>query len=259
LRARYYNPADGRFQSRDTWGGDYDTPITLNRWAYANANPTNLVDLSGRAAGPLDPNGYAEGKMNTFTGLFFNFSVSGKELVYDFETLERASFSITARIDESTGQEHWISGGCSSIVSYAGATYTSNIFGFDHDDGIIEDYSGVVKSFYGGASFPIITLGAGIIGFNSVNRETNAINWDVYGASAYQELGVGLSVFVVLEGGGGVTEARLTSVVKKYKDMDEMAQDIVKGEGSPIHTYIGLKKVREWAADQARHYREIKE
>ena len=47
LRARYYNPADGRFQSRDTWGGDYNNPLSLNRWGYVEGNPVNFVDSSG--------------------------------------------------------------------------------------------------------------------------------------------------------------------------------------------------------------------
>jgi RHS repeat-associated protein len=48
LRARYYAAADGRFQSKDTWEGDINSPITLNRWAYAHSNPINLTDPSGK-------------------------------------------------------------------------------------------------------------------------------------------------------------------------------------------------------------------
>ena len=47
LRARYYAPQDGRFLSRDTWGGDYNRPASLNRWGYVEGNPVNLVDPSG--------------------------------------------------------------------------------------------------------------------------------------------------------------------------------------------------------------------
>lgn len=38
---------DGRFVSRDSWAGNYDTPTTLNRWVYVVANPVNLLDPSG--------------------------------------------------------------------------------------------------------------------------------------------------------------------------------------------------------------------
>ena len=50
LRARYYNPADGRFLSRDTWEGDENQPITYNKWTYANANPVMYTDPSGAIA-----------------------------------------------------------------------------------------------------------------------------------------------------------------------------------------------------------------
>jgi RHS repeat-associated protein len=48
LRARYYNPTDGRFISRDTWSGDMNNPLSLNRWNYVEANPVNYVDFSGQ-------------------------------------------------------------------------------------------------------------------------------------------------------------------------------------------------------------------
>lgn len=47
LRARYYNPADGRFTSRDTWSGDVNRPLSLNRWGYVSGNPINFADPSG--------------------------------------------------------------------------------------------------------------------------------------------------------------------------------------------------------------------
>ncbi|MBL8092378.1 MAG: RHS repeat-associated core domain-containing protein, partial [Anaerolineales bacterium] len=53
LRARYYNPNDGRFLSRDTWAGDVNTPLSLNRWMYVEGNPINSVDPSGNAPTPL--------------------------------------------------------------------------------------------------------------------------------------------------------------------------------------------------------------
>ena len=47
LRARYYNPADARFMSRDTWAGDYNSPLSLNRWMYVEGNPVNYADPTG--------------------------------------------------------------------------------------------------------------------------------------------------------------------------------------------------------------------
>ena len=47
LRARYYASGDGRFLSRDTWGGNLNQPITYNKWVYANSNPVFYADHSG--------------------------------------------------------------------------------------------------------------------------------------------------------------------------------------------------------------------
>ena len=43
LRARYYSGDVGRFLSRDTWGGDYNTPLSLNRWMYGYGNPVKYT------------------------------------------------------------------------------------------------------------------------------------------------------------------------------------------------------------------------
>lgn len=47
LRARMYAPGTGRFLTRDTWGGDYGRPLSLNRWNYTYSNPINHTDPSG--------------------------------------------------------------------------------------------------------------------------------------------------------------------------------------------------------------------
>ena len=50
LRARYYSSGDGRFLTRDTWMGDYNRPLSLNRWNYVSGNPVNYTDPSGKFA-----------------------------------------------------------------------------------------------------------------------------------------------------------------------------------------------------------------
>jgi RHS repeat-associated protein len=47
LRARYYSPAEGRFQSRDTWSGDANRPLSMNRWGYVEGNPVTYSDPEG--------------------------------------------------------------------------------------------------------------------------------------------------------------------------------------------------------------------
>jgi RHS repeat-associated protein len=48
LRARYYAADTGRFISRDTWPGQSNRPLSLNRWNYVEGNVVNLTDPSGR-------------------------------------------------------------------------------------------------------------------------------------------------------------------------------------------------------------------
>jgi RHS repeat-associated protein len=47
LRARYYEPGNGRFINNDPWTGDTQQPMSYNNWLYAYANPVNLTDPSG--------------------------------------------------------------------------------------------------------------------------------------------------------------------------------------------------------------------
>jgi RHS repeat-associated protein len=48
LRARYYNPATGRFLSRDPEDGQALDPKTLHKYLYAGADPVNAMDPTGR-------------------------------------------------------------------------------------------------------------------------------------------------------------------------------------------------------------------
>jgi RHS repeat-associated protein len=57
LRARYYNPASGRFLSKDSFPGFVSSPITLHSYLYAGNNPVNLVDPSGNIITSV-PGGY---------------------------------------------------------------------------------------------------------------------------------------------------------------------------------------------------------
>ncbi|HWQ92763.1 MAG TPA: RHS repeat-associated core domain-containing protein, partial [Clostridia bacterium] len=47
LRARYYNPANGRFNQRDSFAGNNEDPQSLHKYAYAADNPVNRIDPSG--------------------------------------------------------------------------------------------------------------------------------------------------------------------------------------------------------------------
>ncbi len=47
LRARYYDPNGGRFLSGDPVRGSLSVPQTLNRYLYAQNNPSNFIDPTG--------------------------------------------------------------------------------------------------------------------------------------------------------------------------------------------------------------------
>ena len=48
MGARWYSPVMGGFVSRDSYSGRLDTPVSLNRYTYANANPLAFADPTGR-------------------------------------------------------------------------------------------------------------------------------------------------------------------------------------------------------------------
>lgn len=49
-KARYYDPAVGRFTNEDPFAGNDLEPPSLHRYLYAYANPTTYVDPTGRAS-----------------------------------------------------------------------------------------------------------------------------------------------------------------------------------------------------------------
>ena len=53
LRSRWYDPASGRFNTKDSWQGDYNRPLSLNRWMYVEGDPINATDPSGTT--PYEP------------------------------------------------------------------------------------------------------------------------------------------------------------------------------------------------------------
>jgi RHS repeat-associated protein len=48
LRARYYNPMNGRFNRVDPFAGSPQDPQSLHKYNYAHNNPVNAIDPSGK-------------------------------------------------------------------------------------------------------------------------------------------------------------------------------------------------------------------
>ncbi|MEG2640807.1 MAG: RHS repeat-associated core domain-containing protein, partial [Bacilli bacterium] len=53
LNARYYDPKNGRFITRDTYRGNEKNPNTLHLYFYCNNNPINYTDPSGHYKYPI--------------------------------------------------------------------------------------------------------------------------------------------------------------------------------------------------------------
>lgn len=47
LRARFYDPSNGRFNAMDTFKGNHFDPQSLHKYAYAHCDPVNGIDPSG--------------------------------------------------------------------------------------------------------------------------------------------------------------------------------------------------------------------
>lgn len=252
----------GRFLTRDTWEGDANNPITFNYWVYASENPINLTDPSGKSVSIFDVNGYAEGRTFSMTIIAMIWLIRGQEIVYNFETMERAHFTYTGKKDLNGGLPN-PTGFCVSVLNFSGAAYISAIFGFDQD-GIERDYSGPFIVGQVGVDIPIpvtagiVSVGGGGTGYSSVVSGTNTPNLDVFGVSGYLDISAGAGVWdfwVVLA--GYVTDYTMTYRESYGDNFSKMAQDIKSGKGSPINglSFLGLSKAREKAAQQLMYYR----
>jgi len=53
LRARYYDPLNGRFTQMDPYAGNMSDPQSLHKYLYCHANPVNNIDPSGMLIGGI--------------------------------------------------------------------------------------------------------------------------------------------------------------------------------------------------------------
>jgi hypothetical protein len=56
LRARYYQPSQGRFWTMDTYQGDQEDPLSLHKYLYAGDDPVDNDDPSGNDYGDFGIN-----------------------------------------------------------------------------------------------------------------------------------------------------------------------------------------------------------
>jgi len=97
LRARWYDPAVGRFVTRDPLDGDSVYPLSLNVFAYARANPIRFVDPRG-----LDPaDAFAKAVVEdtaTIAAAFFARGIPDTGLSWRFEVVVMRNFAISELI-----------------------------------------------------------------------------------------------------------------------------------------------------------------
>ena len=96
MGARWYQPATGGFTSRDTYNGRLDTPITLNRYTYANNNPMRYFDPTGYASADTMEKQLSKPKPTPKPATRPTFTQSA-------DTLERKAIALVAQKSSAKG------------------------------------------------------------------------------------------------------------------------------------------------------------
>jgi hypothetical protein len=241
LRSRYYNVADGRFLSRDTWGGDYNSPQSINRWNYTQSNPINLTDPTGYE--PLS-RGYVEG-FSTAAGIL-DGNIQGQEIVYDYAMMSRARFKYSGTV-----------GG--AFASIGTAIYVGGITGFRYEPKklrlnfdelpysqlIKKDYSGPFDGVYAGGS---VTLVKPFVGVTAGLGYFQSPDGSIKGGFQYLSAGIGLPMSFEIVGfhttydiDSGSLSGYQGSGIEYYYDTKtglvnrgKLISDILTGSHSPI-------------------------
>ncbi|WP_330373312.1 RHS repeat-associated core domain-containing protein [Lachnoclostridium phytofermentans] len=98
LNARYYDSKIARFLTEDTYGGEYNDPLSLNRYTYCANNPIIYVDPSGRIWQKTDKglNDDAQAKIIALTiaEIHAKTKEEKKELQKQQESIRNSSSSI---------------------------------------------------------------------------------------------------------------------------------------------------------------------
>lgn len=180
----------GRFLTRDTWNGNFNKPLSLNKWTYVNGNPVNLTDPTGKFPEwcqsmtnkalyetcvdlwyGIEPISYfelgsrVEGNQGCYVGpreyrapgylegvgYWTLLWRFGGETVYDFASMQRNQFV-------------YFGAGTNDAIDLGGGAqvYVGLVSGFRTDDTLLNEYRGISSSGQLGLSGDIgIGVGGG--------------------------------------------------------------------------------------------------
>ena len=90
LRARYYDPATGRFNSLDSFFGNLDDPQSLHKYLYTHVDPINGIDPTGMFLGGMSLNMCIQITLSTLNvhGMVSNTLNAIKHSISSFEALQ---------------------------------------------------------------------------------------------------------------------------------------------------------------------------
>ena len=177
--------------------------------------------------------GYAEGYSNVVSVAFAVASINGDEVVYNFATLERATYKFRDSPFIDPTYVPYLAGVTLPEFSETNISYYVNLRGFDNGLNTDKEYSGI---FYGGSvggALSLSSLGGGVGNIIVYSPE-------VWGHGKYTSTSAGISLPIALSLSKTNYDPPITiqSYVPKGmnaedKHIDQMKTDIQSGQYSP--------------------------
>jgi RHS repeat-associated protein len=171
LRARYYDPATGRFNRLDPFFGNLNDPQSLHKYLYTHADPVNGIDPSGEVpiqavlalVGAIIGGGIGYYQHGTWEGAFWG-AVAG--------AASGAAMGFLPAVTSTT--TFWGTVGLGILSGGVGGGVYGSIYGFAtsyfiNDKGIGESlydgiYEGLYSSLFGSVSGGVIPVGGYVLG-----------------------------------------------------------------------------------------------
>lgn len=101
LRARWYDPAVGRYMTRDSVAGDAESPASMNGYGYGHGRPTVLTDPSGQCPRSLSASASARSLAPSPAGLLIGTRVQDEPIIPRQGSLNRR------RVPGDLGRPDW--------------------------------------------------------------------------------------------------------------------------------------------------------